>query len=113
MKLKNLFAPDSGQTKTSFDPLATEGCCGQHQFCRKNILNQPVQKPIEYYDDEELDIFKNRSSASYSYEEIELFADILHTMKETDVPGWIDSLQFRNIELPDVLKTEIAFVLGH
>jgi hypothetical protein len=112
MKLKNLFQPD---TRPPGDPFAREepdGCCGQHAFCQKDLLLKAAGHPVEYYDDEELDVFKNRSSDAYTEQEVEQFAEVLHTMLEADVPGWILSLQLRGIELPDSLKEEVLLILN-
>ena len=65
-----------------------------------------------YYDDEELDRFKGRSSASYSEEEINEFREIMYTMKEDEVAGWCRSLQLRGIEFPDGLKDELFLIVG-
>ena len=107
MKLKNLFA-SAGHSEESLET----SCCGQHEVCEKEELLKTFRKNIEYYDDEELDAYKNRSSDSYSPEEIDVFAHILQTMWESDVPGWIRSLQLREIELPDALKDEVFCMLN-
>ena len=39
-----------------------EECCGQHETCEKDSLLAAVSKGIEYYNDEELDRFRGRSS---------------------------------------------------
>jgi hypothetical protein len=112
MKLKNLFQSD---TRPPADPFAREepdACCGRHAFCQKELLLKAVADPVDYYDDEELDAFAGRSSDSYNEEEIFLFADVLHTMLETDVAGWIYSLQQRGIELPDSLKDEVLMLIN-
>ena len=84
-------------------PADTE-CCGQHEVCEKESLLAAVSKKIEYYDDEELDRFAGRASNAYLADEEEEFRNILYTMLETDVAGWVRSLQLRGIELPDSLK---------
>jgi hypothetical protein len=112
MKLRDLFQSD---TRPSGDPFAREEpdtCCGRHSFCRKNLPPQAALRPTDYYDDEELDVFAGRSSDSYGKEETNLFAEVLHTMQESDVAGWISSLQLRGIELPDGLKEEVLMVLN-
>jgi hypothetical protein len=112
MKLRNLFESD---TRPPGDPFAREepdACCGRHAFCQKELLLKSVSDPVEYYDDEELDALAGRSSASYDDEETGRFADILHTMLETDVAGWIDSLQRRGIELPDDLKEDVLMLIN-
>jgi hypothetical protein len=72
------------------------------------ILNS--SKDIEYYDDEELDRFKGKDSDTYSEEDEEEFRNIFETMRPNDVPGWVRSLQLREITLPDGLKDEVFLV---
>jgi hypothetical protein len=112
MKLKNLFISDKNPGRDPFEREDSEGCCGKHAFCQKDLLLKAARNPVEYYDDEELDIFQNRPAESYTEQETEQFAEILHTMMETDVPGWLNSLQLRGIELPDTIKEEIRFLLN-
>lgn len=87
-------------------------CCGQHQICEKESLLAAVSKKIEYYDDEDLDRFKGRSSNEYTDEEIDEFREVMFTMKEEEVAGWSRSLQLRGIELPDELKDELFLIVG-
>lgn len=87
-------------------------CCGQHEVCEKESLLAAVSKEIEYYDDEELDGFIGRAPESYTEEETEMFRDVFYTMQETDVAGWVRSLQLRGINLPDNLKDEVFLIIG-
>ncbi len=87
-------------------------CCGQHETCEKDSLLAAVSKDIEYYDDEDLDRFRGRSGDDYSETEVELFRDVLYTMKETEVAGWVRSLQLRAVELPDGVKDEVFLIVG-
>jgi hypothetical protein len=112
MKLKNLFTPNTDDVRNPFASLDSEVCCGKHEFCQKELILKAFQNPVEYYDDEELDIFQNRPAESYTEQETEQFAEILHTMMETDVPGWLNSLKLRGIELPDPVKEEIRFLFN-
>ena len=59
-----------------------------------------------------MDRFRGRDSNDYSSEEIEEFRDVLYTMKEVEVAGWIRSLQLRAVELPDDLKDEVFIIVG-
>ena len=94
-------------------PLASDSeCCGQHEVCEKESLLAAVSRKIEYYDDEELDRFRGRSSNGYTQEECDEFRDILYTMQETDVAGWVRSLQLRGIELPNEIKDEVFLIVG-
>jgi hypothetical protein len=110
MKLKNLFSRDDEATYLQQQP--EEECCGQHKVCEKDLLLKAAAKSIEYYDDEELDVFAGRLSDSYTGDETELFAEVLHTMWESDVPGWVRSLQLRGIELPHTLRDEVLLILN-
>lgn len=87
-------------------------CCGQHEVCEKESLLAAVSKEIEYYDDEELDRFKGIEASDYTEEETEEFREILYTMQDDEVAGWVRSLQLRNIPLPDALKDEIFLIVG-
>lgn len=87
-------------------------CCGQHEICERDSLLAGVSKEIEYYDDEELDRYRGLTSDGYSEEQVDEFRDILYTMQEVEVAGWIRSLQLRGIELPDQMKDEVFLIIG-
>ena len=87
-------------------------CCGQHETCEKESLLAAISKQIEYYNDEELDRFRGKESDMYSSEEIEEFREVLYTMREDEVAGWVRSLQLRAVELPDELKDEVIMIVG-
>lgn len=87
-------------------------CCGQHETCEKESLLAAISKQIEYYNDEELDRFRGRESDTYSSDEIEEFREVLYTMREDEVAGWVRSLQLRAVELPDELKDEVFMIVG-
>lgn len=70
------------------------------------------QQKIEYYDDEELDLFIGKEADAYTEEETNQFRDVLYTMQDIDVAGWVRSLQLRGIELPDDLKDEVFLIIG-
>lgn len=87
-------------------------CCGQHEVCEKDSLLAAVSKKIEYYEDEDLDRFIGKGSDSYNEEEEEEFREVLYTLRDTEVAGWLRSLQLRGIDLPDVLKDEAFLIVG-
>jgi len=101
-----------GQEQPDASPAATQGrpagCCGLHEVCEKEALMAAVGKEIEYYDDEELDAYRGRPSDSYTSEEEEQFEEVLTTMREEEVAGWLRSLQLRGINLPVALRDEVA-----
>lgn len=87
-------------------------CCGQHEICERDSLLAAVSKKIEYYDDEELDQYIGRAPEDYTPEQEEEFRDIFYTMQDTDVAGWVRSLQLRDIALPNNIKDEVFLIVG-
>lgn len=89
-----------------------EECCGQHETCERDSLLAAVSKQVDYYDDEELDRFRGIEADAYDDNAVEEFREILYTLKEIEVAGWIRSLQLRSINLPDALKDEAFLIVG-
>lgn len=81
-------------------------CCGKHAVCEKQKLAEARLRSAQYFDDEELDRFKGRSSDSYQDQEVEEFRYVMYTMQQDEVREWMECLQAREIELPDELKEE-------
>ncbi len=92
--------------------LATGGCCGMHMTCERDSLLAAVSTKIVYYDDEELDEYRGISGDEYSTSAVEHFRDILITLREDDVAGWVRSLQLREISIPEDLKSELYLIIG-
>ena len=82
-------------------------CNGSNDKCEQDCMMEAATKDIEYYDDEELDRFRGRSSDSYGDDEVEQFSEVLYTMRQDEVAGWCRSLTLRGISLPDQLKDEV------
>jgi len=87
-------------------------CCGAHEVCEKDSLLAAVSQKIEYYDDEELDAYHGIYSDEYTPMQVAHFSEILFSLKEDDVAGWLRSLQLREIEFPDDLKDEALLIVG-
>lgn len=85
-------------------------CSGSSEKCEQECMMEASTQPVEYFDDEELDRFSRRESSSYTDEEAEEFAEVLHTMRQNEVKDWCRSLTLRGINLPDQVKDE-AFML--
>ncbi|KAA6307529.1 hypothetical protein EZS27_040801, partial [termite gut metagenome] len=47
----------------------------------------------------------------YTPVEVEQFRDVLYTMKDIEVAGWVRSLQLRGINLPDEMKAEVFLII--
>lgn len=91
--------------------IASGECCGQHEVCERDSLMNTKTK-VDYYDDEELDLFANREPSDYTDEEISQFQNVLLTMKDYDVAGWLKSLQARGVQLPDVVREEALMIVS-
>ena len=88
-------------------------CDGLNTACEQVCQMEAATKPVEYFDDEELDAYKGRSSDSYSDDEAAEFADVLETLRAEDVKPWNRSLILRGINMPDQIKDEyIALAEG-
>ena len=88
-------------------------CSEEDERCEQVCMMEALLKDIEYYDDEELDVFKGRQSDNYTDNEVEQFAEVLHTMRQDEVRGWNRSLILRGINLPDQLKDEVIMIIGN
>jgi len=88
-------------------------CCNAHEVCEKAFPKPVINDDIEYYDDEELDVFKGKKSNEYVENEVENFREILYTMQVNDIKGWFRSLQLRGIELPDDIKDETLMLTNN
>ena len=87
-------------------------CNGENDKCEQECMMEAATKPIEYFDDEELDAFKGRSSDGYTDEEVEQFSYVLNTMPQKEIRDWCRSLHLRGIEIPDQLKDEVYMMMG-
>lgn len=102
-RARNSSTPQSSEP----EPAVPAGeCCGKHLVCEKQKLAEARLKEAQYFDDEELDRFRGRSSDSYEDDDIEAFRYVMYTMRQDEVKEWMECLQARDIELPDELKEE-------
>lgn len=89
-----------------------EECCGMHITCERDSLMSSLSDTIEYYDDEELDRFRGRTSDQYNADEIEEFRSVLLTLLPDDIAGWGRSIQLRGIELPAPVREELLMIVA-
>lgn len=92
--------------------LIEDECCGQHETCERDSLLAAVSREIEYYNDEELDRFRGIEPEDYDDDAVEEFREVLYTLREIEVAGWLRSLQLRDVNLPDALKDEAFLIVG-
>ncbi len=108
---KRLEAGEIEELPAEVNPVDME-CCGQHEVCEKDSLLAAISKQVEYYNDEELDRFRGREGGDYTEEECDEFREVLYTMRDDEVAGWVRSLQLRYINLPDEVKDEVFLIVG-
>lgn len=87
-------------------------CNGENSKCEQDCMMEASTKPIEYFDDEELDSFVGRSAESYTDDEAEQFSDVLYTMRQDEVAAWCRSLNLRGIQLPNQIKDEVVMMIS-
>lgn len=86
-------------------------CCGEHEVCEKGKIKRALRTDIEYFDDEELDIYRGTPSDEYDDEAVEEFREVLYTMDPKEIDDWLKSLELREVALPDALKDEVFMLL--
>ena len=87
-----------------------DGCCGEHLVCERETLLQ-TNAEIIYYDDEELDVLVGIAAEDYSQEQYQMIREVFETLKASDVPGWVRSIQLRNIQLPLDIREEALLIV--
>ena len=81
-------------------------CCGRHTVCTHGYDNSDL-----YFDDEELDKFREKPKEEYSDEDIDEFRNVLYTMNKEEVDLWLKCLGKRRIEVPEQIMDEILLIL--
>ena len=87
-----------------------DGCCGEHLVCERETLLQTNAK-VEYYDDEELDTLIGILAEDYTEEQYQMIREVFNTLQAKDVPGWVRSIQLRNIQLPLDIREEALLIV--
>ena len=75
-------------------PIKVEQTCATYNGtpetkCEQDCMMEASTKPIEYFDDEELDVFSGRTSDSYTDDEADQFSDVLYTMRQDEVAACV------------------------
>lgn len=87
-----------------------DGCCGEHLVCERETLLQ-INAKVEYYDDEELDALSGIPAEDYTEEQYQMIREVFNTLQAKDVPGWVRSIQLRNIQLPLDIREEALLIV--
>ena len=106
--LPTLDSEASNSREAVSDP--DDGCCGEHLVCERETLLQTNAK-VEYYDDEELDTLSGIPAEEYTQEQYQMIREVFDTLKAKDVPGWVRSIQLRNIQLPLDIREEALLIV--
>ncbi len=86
-------------------------CCGAHEVCEYDQIKMD-DSIIEYYDDEELDTYKNTNENNYSSNQIDQFREILYTLQVHEIRYWLLSIERRKIALPSILHDEARMLMA-
>lgn len=86
-------------------------CCGAHEVCDFDQIKMD-ETIIEYYDDEELDEYKDKKESSYTSNQIDQFREILYTLKTSEIRYWLLSIERRKIILPSILVSEARMLMA-
>ena len=86
-------------------------CCGAHEVCDFDEIKADVSR-IEYYDDEELDEFKNIKENEYTNKQIDQFREVLYTLNTHEIRYWLLSIERRHINLPSILVSEARLLMA-
>lgn len=98
------------ETPQPSNPTDDSGCCGQHLVCERETLLQ-TNAEIIYYDDEDLDELAGIAAEQFTAQQAAQIREVFQTMQEKDVPGWVRSLQLRNIQLPADVREEALLIV--
>lgn len=118
LTLSNYIQRKKGNTREretappSIDLSDSGGCCGAHEVCEKDSLIAAFTEKTEYFDDEDLDKYARRDSATYAAKEVDEFRDVFYSVLDEEKPRWIRSLQMREIAIPDQLKDEVLMMVN-
>lgn len=94
------------------EPSCSDDCCGTHEVCPSEMLLRGELCEITYYDDQELDDYRNRGADDYSDVELEQWRDVLYTLQPDDRLGWERSIKRRGITMPHAIRNELLMLLN-
>ena len=86
-------------------------CCGAHEVCEYDEIKMDESR-IEYYDDEDLDRFKNIDPTDYNDNQIDQFREVLYTLQTEEIRYWLLSIERRKINLPSILQDEARMLMA-
>lgn len=109
-RLTHKETPDFTPEAATQEP-EEEECCGMHITCEKDSLSPVFVEEALYFDDEELDRYANTDSSDYDDEAVEMFREVLFTLKPDEIASWARSIQLRGIALPEAVREELLLIV--
>lgn len=103
------FLNKKGDNQSKDIIVPPKDCCGAHAVCEKGLKKADTH--IDYFDDEELDSYRGVPADEYNDAQIDLFRDVLYTLRPEEIEDWLISLEKREINLPEILKPEAMEML--
>lgn len=87
-----------------------DDCCGAHAICEKTE-EDITSNPQLYFDDEELDSFRGYENNQFKDADLELFREVLYTLKPKEIVQWLYSLELRKVFVPGIIKEEARMLV--
>jgi hypothetical protein len=102
---------ESAQKKEHAPSTPAIDCCGAHEVCDFDRIKMD-ETIIEYFDDEELDAYKNIDESQYTDQQVDEFREVLYTLKTSEIRYWLLSIDRRRIKLPSLLQDEARMLMS-
>ncbi len=106
---------DAGLSSAAASHQKSEACntCaadGTGCYAERMMRHSSQEKP-QYFDDEELDALSGIPADKYTPEQVELFDEVLQTLRKEEVADWLHALSMRHIEFPASLRDEAIMLM--
>lgn len=110
-RLVRMIRQNGGEAPDAATAGGCSSCCSTCGGGCSRPLSGRVRRhrpPILYYEDEELDRFRGRPAGLYTEMETAEFREVLETLDDADVSGWITSIHRRGIHFPEGIAEEVT-----
>ena len=80
------------------------GCCGGTECFNAKLKQKPH---IVYFEDQELDRFRQRNGEDYTSSELQEWQEVLQTLRPEEVSAWAKSIQLRRLPIPKSILIQL------
>ena len=80
------------------------GCCGGTECFHAKLKQKPH---IVYFEDQELDRFRQRNGEDYTPGELQEWQEVLQTLRPEEVSAWARSIRLRRLPIPKAILTQL------